>query len=36
MIEYAVSAVHDIPHGAGLAILFPHWMSSSEKAKTTA
>jgi alcohol dehydrogenase YqhD (iron-dependent ADH family) len=26
MIEHAVSAVHDIPHGGGLAILFPHWM----------
>ena len=25
-IEHAVSAVHDIPHGAGLAILFPNWM----------
>ncbi|ULL18939.1 iron-containing alcohol dehydrogenase [Paenibacillus sp. H1-7] len=25
-IEHAVSAVHDIPHGGGLAILFPHWM----------
>lgn len=26
MIEHAVSAVYDIPHGGGLAILFPHWM----------
>ncbi|KEZ52884.1 iron-containing alcohol dehydrogenase [Metabacillus indicus] len=26
MIEHAVSAVHDIPHGGGLAILFPRWM----------
>ena len=25
-IEHAVSAVHDIAHGAGLAILFPNWM----------
>lgn len=25
-IEHAVSAVFDIPHGAGLAILFPAWM----------
>lgn len=25
-IEHAVSAVHDIPHGGGLAILFPSWM----------
>ncbi|WP_226003428.1 iron-containing alcohol dehydrogenase [Paenibacillus sp. BJ-4] len=25
-IEHAVSAVHDIPHGGGLAILFPVWM----------
>lgn len=27
MIEHAVSAVYDIPHGGGLAILFPHWMA---------
>eukprot|EP01028_Stygiella_incarcerata_P013248 TRINITY_DN81705_c0_g1_i1.p1 TRINITY_DN81705_c0_g1~~TRINITY_DN81705_c0_g1_i1.p1 ORF type:complete len:386 (-),score=115.50 TRINITY_DN81705_c0_g1_i1:109-1266(-) len=26
MIEHAVSAVHDIPHGAGLSIIFPAWM----------
>ncbi|MGL6058433.1 MAG: iron-containing alcohol dehydrogenase [Culicoidibacterales bacterium] len=25
-IEHALSAVYDIPHGAGLAIVFPHWM----------
>lgn len=25
-IEHAVSAVYDIPHGAGLSILFPNWM----------
>ncbi|WP_099159282.1 iron-containing alcohol dehydrogenase [Virgibacillus ndiopensis] len=25
-LEHAVSAVHDIPHGGGLAILFPYWM----------
>lgn len=25
-IEHAVSAVYDIPHGGGLAVLFPHWM----------
>lgn len=25
-LEHAVSAIHDIPHGGGLAILFPHWM----------
>ncbi|WP_123040123.1 iron-containing alcohol dehydrogenase [Cohnella candidum] len=25
-MEHAVSAVYDIPHGGGLAILFPHWM----------
>ena len=25
-IEHAVSAFYDIPHAAGLAILFPHWM----------
>lgn len=28
-IEYAVSAVYDIPHAGGLAILFPHWMQQS-------
>lgn len=26
-IDHALSAVHDIPHGGGMAILFPHWMS---------
>lgn len=26
MIEHEVSAIYDIPHGAGLAILFPNWM----------
>ncbi|TDW00806.1 hypothetical protein B0G66_1155 [Bacillus badius] len=26
IIEHAVSGVHDIPHAAGLAILFPAWM----------
>ncbi|WP_127493751.1 iron-containing alcohol dehydrogenase [Paenibacillus glycanilyticus] len=31
MIEHAVSAVHDIPHGGGLAILFPHWMDYVSK-----
>lgn len=25
-IEHAVSAVYDIPHGGGLAILYPNWM----------
>ncbi|MEC2078285.1 iron-containing alcohol dehydrogenase, partial [Metabacillus fastidiosus] len=25
-IEHAVSAVYDIPHAGGLAILFPNWM----------
>jgi alcohol dehydrogenase YqhD (iron-dependent ADH family) len=25
-IEHALSAVYDIPHGAGIAILFPNWM----------
>lgn len=28
-IEHAVSAVHDIPHGGGLAIIFPNWMKHS-------
>ncbi|OXM14356.1 iron-containing alcohol dehydrogenase [Paenibacillus herberti] len=26
-MEHAVSAVYDIPHGGGLAILFPNWMT---------
>jgi len=26
-MEHAVSAVYDIPHGGGLAILFPNWMN---------
>jgi alcohol dehydrogenase YqhD (iron-dependent ADH family) len=25
-IEHAVSAIYDIPHGGGLAILFPNWL----------
>lgn len=25
-LEHAVSAIYDIPHGGGLAILFPQWM----------
>ncbi|MTH55291.1 iron-containing alcohol dehydrogenase [Bacillus mangrovi] len=33
MIEHAVSAVHDIPHGGGLAILFPHWMELVSETK---
>ncbi|MEW4282409.1 iron-containing alcohol dehydrogenase [Priestia koreensis] len=33
MIEHAVSAVHDIPHGGGLAILLPHWMAHVAKQK---
>ncbi|WP_276352417.1 iron-containing alcohol dehydrogenase [Cohnella caldifontis] len=28
-MEHAVSAVYDIPHGGGLAILFPHWMDKA-------
>lgn len=28
-LEHAVSAVYDIPHGGGLAILFPNWMMHS-------
>lgn len=27
-MEHEVSAIYDIPHGGGLAILFPHWMDS--------
>ncbi|GGJ82591.1 NADH-dependent alcohol dehydrogenase [Lentibacillus kapialis] len=25
-IEHAISAIHDIPHAAGIAVLFPNWM----------
>jgi alcohol dehydrogenase len=32
-LEHAVSAVYDIPHGGGLAILFPHWMKHNVKVK---
>lgn len=32
-LEHAVSAVYDIPHGGGLAILFPNWMKHSLKVK---
>jgi len=28
-LEHAVSVVHDIPHGGGLAILFPNWITYS-------
>ena len=28
-IEHAVSAVYDIPHAGGLAIIFPHWLRNS-------
>ncbi|GAB6929439.1 iron-containing alcohol dehydrogenase [Paenibacillus sp. JCM 10914] len=31
-IEHAVSAVYDIPHGGGLAILFPNWMKHNVSA----
>jgi len=30
-IEHSVSAIYDIPHGGGLAILFPHWMRHNVK-----
>lgn len=30
-IEHAVSAVYDIPHAGGLAIIFPHWMRHNLK-----
>ena len=26
LMEHAISAVYDIPHGGGLAIVMPHWM----------
>lgn len=33
-IEHAVSAVYDIPHGGGLAIIFPNWMKYVYKENT--
>ncbi|MBD7985630.1 iron-containing alcohol dehydrogenase [Sporosarcina sp. Sa2YVA2] len=30
-IEHAISAVYDIPHAGGLAILFPNWMRHTMK-----
>jgi alcohol dehydrogenase YqhD (iron-dependent ADH family) len=33
-IEHEVSAIYDISHGAGLAILFPHWMNHVLSNKT--
>ena len=30
-IEHAVSAIYDIPHAGGLAILFPQWMRHNAK-----
>lgn len=32
-IEHAVSAIYDIPHGGGLAILFPNWMKHNLSVK---
>jgi alcohol dehydrogenase len=32
-LEHAVSAVYDIPHGGGLAILFPNWMKHNLEVK---
>ncbi|MDR7000554.1 iron-containing alcohol dehydrogenase [Neobacillus niacini] len=32
-LEHAVSAVYDIPHGGGLAILFPNWMKHNLNVK---
>lgn len=31
VIEHAISAIYDIPHAGGLAILFPHWMRYNVK-----
>lgn len=30
-LEHAISAVYDIPHGGGLAIVFPRWMRHNVK-----
>ncbi|MCU9595631.1 iron-containing alcohol dehydrogenase [Caldibacillus thermolactis] len=32
-IEHSVSAIYDIPHGGGLAILFPNWMKHNLSVK---
>ncbi|PMC40667.1 NADH-dependent alcohol dehydrogenase [Bacillus sp. UMB0899] len=34
-IEHAVSAVYDIPHAGGLAILFPNWMKHNLDVKVS-
>lgn len=31
LIEHALSAYHDIPHGAGLSIVMPAWMKENKK-----
>jgi alcohol dehydrogenase YqhD (iron-dependent ADH family) len=31
-IEHGLSGLYDIPHGAGLAIIFPAWMKYIYKA----
>ena len=33
-IEHEVSAIYDIPHGGGLAIIFPNWMTHALDAGT--
>lgn len=30
-IEHEISAIYDIPHGGGLAIIFPHWMEYNKQ-----
>ncbi|GMA62421.1 iron-containing alcohol dehydrogenase [Alicyclobacillus fastidiosus] len=30
-IEHEISAIYDIPHGGGLAIIFPHWMDYTKQ-----
>jgi alcohol dehydrogenase len=32
MIEHELSAIYDIPHGAGLSIIYPNWMKYAMKA----
>ncbi len=34
MIEHSLSAIYDIPHGAGLSIVLPAWMTWALEAKT--
>jgi alcohol dehydrogenase YqhD (iron-dependent ADH family) len=36
LVEHAISAIYDLTHGVGLAILAPHWMEYTLNNETTA